>query len=90
MPPIRNVKCTDNRIEFTDYAGVARVLDAAAIPSAQNTAAKFEKWLNTVWIPTNVTGYQMVGHVVSRSPLRVTILTLNAGEPIPANWWLDA
>ena len=90
MPPVRSVRCTDNRIEFTDYTGVARVLNAAAIPGAQNTIAKAENWLNTVWIPANVTGYPMVAHVFSRSPLRVTILTLNAGEPIPANWWLDA
>ena len=89
MPPIRSVRCTDNRIEFTDYAGVARVLTAAAIPQSQNTVARVENYLNTVWIPANVTGYQMRIHVFQLNPLRVTVGTWNMGLTIPTNWWED-
>ena len=89
MPPIRSVKCADDLLEFTDSRDVTKTLQAIAIPPNQNTIAKIETYINNVWIPTNVSGFQMQVHIFSRSPLRLTVFTANLGIAIPANWWMD-
>jgi len=89
MPPVRSVRCADNLIEFTDFSGIQKTLLANNIPSGNNTVAKIETYINDVWIPANVTGYQMRAHVFSRLPLRVTVGTWNFGITILESWWLD-
>lgn len=89
MPPIRSIRCIDNLIEVLDYRGVPFTLVASAIPPQHNTIAKVETYINTVWIPANVSGYQMQVHVTTLSPLRVILGTWNAGLTIPPNWWVD-
>lgn len=86
-PPIHFVRFSDNTIQFEDYRGTTRTLLASAIPSGSTTIAQVETYINSIWIPANVSGYQMQVHVFSLNPLRVTVWTGNIGIPIPANWW---
>lgn len=88
MPPIRSVTITSTGFTVTDPTGAAKVFTASAIPSAQNTAAKVETWVNT-WLAANLVGYQARVHVFARSPLVWTLGTWNTGESIPENWWVE-
>lgn len=86
-PPIRYVSITDDIFEFTDCRSVRKILNASAVPAGNVTPALAEAWVNNIWIPANITGFQMRVHVFSLSPLRVTIGTWNTGETISTNWW---
>jgi len=88
MPPIRNIIISDDQVQFTDYRGVTKTLNAADLnPNLDNTT-KVENFVNDTWIPANVVGYQMKIHVFQLNPLRFTIGTWNLGMPIPNNWWI--
>jgi hypothetical protein len=89
MPPVRTILTADNLIQFTDFKGIQRTLLAASIPVGNNTPSKVETFINTIWIPANVTDYQMRVHVFSIAPLRVALGTWNMNETIPPNWWED-
>ena len=88
MPPIRFVTVADNEIHFEDCRNLRKDLLATDIPSGNNTVAKVEDYINNTWIPANVSGYQMLVHVISRNPLRVAVGTWNIGMTIPPNWWV--
>lgn len=85
MPPIRQIQLNDNQIILVDKT--TKILNAADIPASQNTLSKVENWINTTWLPTNITEYQAQVHVFSLNPLRCTLGTWNLGEIIPTNWW---
>jgi len=88
MPPIRSIILGLNTLSIRDHRGVARTLNASAIPSQQNTVARVETWINTVWIPANISGYQAVVHVFSLNPLHATIWTGDLDVPLPVgDWW---
>lgn len=86
MPPVRSISCSADLIEILDQFGIKN-LNGQLIPPAQNTPAKVENWVNTVWIPANIVGYQMRVHVFSISPVIATVGTWNLGETIDPNWW---
>lgn len=89
MPPVRSVLIGDNSLTISDHTGV-KVLTYAQIPPTQNTPKKIETYINTVWIPANITGYAATAHVFSLNPLRLTLWTGDTGLSAPANWWVDS
>lgn len=86
-PPVRSVVFTATMLRTIDHRGT-RTLLTSAIPATNNTAATVETYINTVWIPANISGYQMQVHVFTRSPLRLIVWTGNLGETVPPDWWV--
>lgn len=88
MPPIQKTNCVRDQLSFTDGRGIQRTINFLDIPSLSRSVDLAERYINEVWIPTVVQGYQMEVHVFSVSPMVLSVITQNLGRPIPSGWWL--
>ena len=86
MPAIRQIQINNSQIQINDRTG-SKILSYSNIPSTMNTVTKAENWINTTWIPANITAYQAQAHVFSINPLVCTFGTWDLGLTIPLNWW---
>jgi len=57
-------------------------------PQALGTAtqAQIETWINSTFLAIGAK-FQLASHVYSLVPLRLTIISYDAGLPSPVNWW---
>lgn len=90
MPPVRGISVANNTLTLSDFRGVVKTFARTDLPNggAGLTLAQAEDFLNTTWIPANITGYQMQIHITNINPFQFLVLTADIGAPIPANWWL--
>jgi hypothetical protein len=75
-------------MRITSHHGVREIAFASIPPNQRTSVAKMETWINTVWIPANISGYVCAVHVFSIAPFHVTVYTGDFGTAIPANWWV--
>jgi hypothetical protein len=88
MPAIRSVLCQSGSFVVADQGGVSRIVTTAMIPGPDNTPALVATWINTVWVPANITGCQLIVHVFTIAPLTVAVWTGNIGVTPPSgSWW---
>lgn len=85
MPSIQKIQITKDNLVFGDRSGV-KTLEFSNIPKTETSIAKVEAWVNN-WLAANKGDYQMVCHVFSVSPIKLTVGTFDLGITIPANWW---
>lgn len=89
MPQVQSVYSVDDLIELRDRLGLKQ-MRKVDVPQQFNTAQKLEDFLNSSWLSTNVTLYQVRVHVLSLTPMRMIVGTWDLGLAIPDNWWQDA
>lgn len=85
MPPIRSIAVNNGEIRWTDASGVERTFTPGTLPS-NLTIPQAEAWINS-WLASRITGYQMVVHIFSLSPLHLTTWCGDLDVPVPSNWW---
>ena len=91
MPPVRRVVCDIDSLTLDTMAHGTITLTRAQIPPAVlgQPISVIEDWANT-FLSTNITSMTVRVHIFSVTPQLVwTVLCLNAGLPIPANWWVS-
>lgn len=85
MPSVKSIQFNSTQLVIIDKDGTKTLL-ASQIPSSQNSVAKVETWINT-WLAQNISGYQVLVHVFSITPLSFTVGTWELGMTPQANWW---
>lgn len=89
MPAVQSIDCTQG-LKLAVAGKLLASFAASDMTPAFKTTQDLESYLNGAWKQTNINGdFQIRAHVFSLSPLSLTVLTANAGEKIPPNWWLD-
>lgn len=89
MPPVRSLRIDPDALRLDDGPQGKRVFPWSNLPSNPRTADAVETVV-TNWLRQSADGvYQVAVHVFSVDPLRLTVLTANLGETIPANWWAE-
>jgi len=89
MPPVRSIRIDTDALRLEDGSQGARVFPWSNLPTNPHTIYAAETAV-TNWLRQSADGhYQVAVHVFSLDPLRLTVLTANVGETIPANWWAD-
>ena len=85
MPRLTSISC-DNGVVTASNGQKTWTLTEAMIPAQQNTPAKVEAWANN-WLAANVTECQVLIHVFSLAPLKMTVWTGTLGALVPVDWW---
>lgn len=90
MPPIQQLSVNSTRLMVVGQTVLTtKTLTFAGVSPSLNTPAKAEDYINTTWIPANISGYQMVVHVFTWYPgtPNVACLCADLGVTIDPNWW---
>lgn len=89
MPPLGSIEVLSDRIRLVTHTskGTVEFLHSSIPANVLNKPiATVESWVNT-WLASNVVDFQAKVHIVSLTPFVINIICVNAGLPIPANWW---
>lgn len=89
MPLVSSIGCADDLLLVRDLSRSEKRLQATDVPAINLTEADVELYLNTVWVPANVTGYQLLIHVFSVKPLQIATFATDLDNRVPPTWWQD-